>query len=165
MSFVTSTSFAALPIDPGIVSSLLREDDAGHVPRSVIDDQGGSPLRCCLRPSQPGERLALVAFAPLRRWSAARGVDPGPYDEVGPVFLHAAPCRGRDATTFPDWLRVAPRVFRAYSSSGTILGGTLVDAGGDFESAITQHLADPAVALVHARAVAFGCFTFEVRRN
>ncbi|MGW3510169.1 DUF1203 domain-containing protein, partial [Streptomyces sp. NPDC000994] len=30
----------------------------------------GAPLRCCLRRSEPGERIALVSYAPLRRWAA-----------------------------------------------------------------------------------------------
>ncbi|MGW0900758.1 DUF1203 domain-containing protein, partial [Streptomyces goshikiensis] len=36
--------------------------------------------------------------------------------------------------------------------------------GAQIEEALTEAFADPAVALVHLRAVEFGCFLFEVRR-
>jgi Protein of unknown function (DUF1203) len=159
-----TAAFASVAIDPCVVASLLETDDALKPPRYTVDPGGGSPLRCCLQPSRPGERLALVAFAPLRRWAAANEVDPGPYDEVGPIFLHAEECHGREETAYPDWLRDAPRVFRAYSPAGTIMGGTLVEANGEFERAISELLSDAEVAVVHARALAFGCFSFEVRR-
>jgi hypothetical protein len=61
-------------------------------------------------------------------------------------------------------------VFRSYSASGRILAGRL--AGGaetsdaaSAEAILAEVFADPAVAVVHARAVEFGCFTFEVRRG
>jgi Protein of unknown function (DUF1203) len=159
-----STAFAAVAVAPEVVSALLETDDALDAPRYVIDLDGGSPLRCCLQPSLPGDRLALVAYAPLRRWAQDHGVDVGPYDEVGPIFLHAEGCLGREETNFPEWLRGSPRVIRAYSASGAIMGGTLVEAHGGFEAAIGELLSNPEVAVVHARALLFGCFTFEVRR-
>ncbi|GAA3304049.1 hypothetical protein GCM10020295_54180 [Streptomyces cinereospinus] len=73
----------------------LRDaDDAGRVMTAVTDEEGGAPLRCCLRRSEAGERIALVSYAPLRRWAAETGVDPGAYDEQGPVFIHAEDCAG-----------------------------------------------------------------------
>ena len=50
-----------------LLSQLRERDDAGHPPRLLIDQEGGSPLRCCLRRIRPGERVALVAYAPLGR--------------------------------------------------------------------------------------------------
>jgi len=32
--------------------------------RTWDDDEGGAPLRCCLRDSRPGERVALVSVTP-----------------------------------------------------------------------------------------------------
>jgi len=153
------------PIRPDTVAVLLACDDAGRAPRVVIDEVGGSPLRCCLAPTQPGEDVALLSYAPLRRWASAQGIDPGAYDEVGPIFLHRGGCEGVPVGGYPSWLRTAPRVFRAYSSEGTILSGTLVDAGGAFDEKLETLFGDRGVALVHARALAFGCFTFEVRRD
>ncbi|MGO8955818.1 MAG: DUF1203 domain-containing protein [Streptosporangiaceae bacterium] len=161
--------FEVRAIAPHVVRQLLARDDAGSPPRLLTDNQGGSPLRCCLRPSEPDERIALVSYAPLRRWARETGARPGPYDEIGPVFLHPGHCPGRDGTGYPGWLATSHRVLRAYSQDGRILGGRLIDAEPDSspvaaESALARMFADPQVALVHARAVEFGCFTFEVRR-
>ena len=162
-------NFEVRAISADVVRELLRRDDAGNPPRLLTDDEGGSPLRCCLRPAETGERIALVSYAPLRRWARETGAQPGPYDEVGPVFIHPAGCAGPDGTGYPKWLAGGRRVFRAYSAAGGILGGTLFDAGPEPDpaaagAALAELLDDPAVALVHARALEFGCFTFEVRR-
>ncbi len=163
------TGFEVRAISPDVVRELLRLDDAGRPPRLMTDAEGGAPLRCCLRPIRPGERVALVSYAPLRRWARDTGVEPGPYDEVGPIFIHAGPCDGPDGTGYPSALAGRPRMLRAYNASGQILGGRLVE--GDpaespvaVESALAEMLADPHVAVVHGRAVDFGCFTFEARR-
>jgi hypothetical protein len=170
MTSETTVAFRVRAIDPDVLSQLRRRDDAGHPPRLMADADGGSPLRCCLRLSRPGERIALVSYAPLCRWARETGADPGPYDEVGPVFIHPAACPGPDGPGYPAALTGSPRVFRSYSATGRILAGRL--AGGaetsdaaSAEAILAEVFADPAVAVVHARAVEFGCFTFEVRRG
>lgn len=60
-------------------------------------------------------------------------------------------------------------MLRAYSADGRILGGRLTEPEevSDARSAaevLAGMFADPDVALVHVRAVEFGCFTFEIRR-
>jgi hypothetical protein len=170
MSVTTiGTGFEVRAIAPDVVRELLELDDAGKLPRLLTDDEGGSPLRCCLRRSQPGERVALVSYAPLRRWARETGAEPGPYDELGPVFLHAVPCAGPDGTGVPGWLAAGRRVLRGCGSDGRILRGRLVDADPacgpvGVESALAGLFADPEVAVVHGRALEFGCFTFEARR-
>jgi Protein of unknown function (DUF1203) len=175
MVYMTTTDtqagvgFEVRAIAPEVVRQLLAIDDAGNPPRLLTDDDGGSPLRCCLRPAEPGERIALVSYAPLRRWAQQTAAQPGPYDEVGPVFVHVGQCPGPDGTGYPGWLAAGRRVLRAYSADGRILRGRLIDADRGCspvaaESALAEMFADPQVALVHARAVEFGCFTFEVRR-
>jgi hypothetical protein len=164
------TSFEVRAIAADVARELLGRDDAGQPPRLLTDPDGGSPLRCCLRPARPGEQIALVSYAPLRRWARDTGAEPGPYDETGPVFLHRAPCGGPDGTGYPAWMAGGYRVLRAYGHDGGILGGQLIDpdpAGSPVrvESAIASLFADPAVALVHGRALEYGCFTFEVRRT
>ncbi len=166
----TTVAVQVRAIDPGVLSQLRRRDDAGHPPRLVTDEGGGSPLRCCLRLSLPGERIALVSYAPLRAWARETGADPGPYDEVGPVFIHPAACPGPDGPRYPAALTGSARVFRAYSAGGQILAGRLAGSAetsdaASAEAVLAEVFADPAVAVVHARAVEFGCFTFEVRRG
>ena len=157
-------------IEPDALSQLRQRDDAGHLPRIMTDD-GGSPLRCCLRPTRPGERVALVSYAPLRRWARQDpGADPGPYDEVGPVFIHPEPCGGPEQAGFPASLARTHRVLRAYSADGRILGGELMepdpaDPVTSAEAVLTALFSQPEVAFVHLRAVEYGCFLFEVRRS
>ncbi len=163
------TGFEIRAIAPDVLAKLRITDDAGNAPVLVTDADVGAPLRCCLRPSRAGEQIALASYAPLRRWANETGAEPGPYDEVGPVFIHPAPCEGPDGTGYPNWLAAGRRVLRAYRADGRILGGRLVEADAtgspvEAELAIAEMFADPAVALVHGRAVEFGCFTFEVRR-
>lgn len=159
-----TTPLAAHPIPGAVLKDLRTVDDAGRPPVPRTDDEGGAPLRCCLRRSEPGEPVALVSYAPLRRWAAETGADPGPYDEQGPVFIHAAPCTGpAPGTGLP--FTAAHRVLRRYSADGTILGGRLVGTPEAFAPALTEAFADPAVALVHVRAVEYGCFLYEVRRD
>ncbi len=163
------TGFEVRPIAAAVVRELLRRDDLGGRPVLMTDEEGGSPLRCCLRRIRPGERVALVSYAPLRRWARETGAAPGPYDEVGPVFIHPGECDGPAGTGYPAELATSHRVLRAYRADGSILGGHMVraDPNGSpvaVESALAEMFADPEVALVHGRALEFGCFAFEVRR-
>ncbi|WP_416963891.1 DUF1203 domain-containing protein [Streptomyces sp. Agncl-13] len=155
------TTYTPRPIDPTVLKELRSADDAGRRMVPVLDEEGGAPLRCCLRRSEPGERIALVSYAPLRRWAAETGARPGAYDEQGPVFIHAEECAGPAAGSGYPFAN-AHRVLRRYSAEGHILGGELVDALDDevFRNAFD----DPSVALVHVRAVEYGCFLYEVQR-
>ncbi|MFI5871752.1 DUF1203 domain-containing protein [Streptomyces sp. NBC_00377] len=153
----------ARPIAPDTLAELRTTDDAGRPVTPVIDEEGGAPLRCCLRHSEPGELIALVSYAPLRRWAAGTGADPGAYDEQGPVFIHARTCPGPagDGVPFTD----SRRTVRRYSAAGHILGGRLVEDPDGFDAAFAEAFTDPEVALVHVRAVEYGCFLYEVRRS
>ncbi|GHJ37582.1 DUF1203 domain-containing protein [Streptomyces sp. TS71-3] len=160
------------PIEPDALAELRRTDDAGRpcVPYTATEDDAGSPLRCCLEPITSGERIALVSYAPLRRWAAATGARPGAYDEQGPVFIHAEPCDGpaADPDGYPFSRTGALRTLRRYDSDGRIAGGRLLeipeDAVAAFDTALDEAFSDPEVALVHVRAVEYGCLHFEVRR-
>ncbi|OUC96709.1 DUF1203 domain-containing protein [Streptomyces swartbergensis] len=159
-----TTTYPARPIDPHTLKDLRTADDAGRAPAPFTDTEGGAPLRCCLGRSEPGDRIALVSYAPLRRWAADRGVDPGAYDEQGPVFIHAEECAGPVADAGLPFTH-AHRTVRRYSAEGRILGGRLVEEPAGFEQALGEAFDDPAVALVHVRAVEYGCFLYEVRRD
>jgi MFS transporter, DHA3 family, macrolide efflux protein len=163
-----TATYQIMPIEPDVLDQLRQRDDAGNPPRLLVDEEGGSPLRCCLRPIHPGEKVALVSYAPLRRWAAQTGADPGPYDEVGPVFIHPEPCAGYETRDFPAAVAQGRRVLRYYAADGRILGGRLIEpdpSGEVAQAALTELFEDPEVALVHMRALEFGCFTFEARRT
>ena len=98
------------------------------------------------------------------------GADPGPYDECGPVFVHAEDCGGPTfGPGYPVRLHGPRRVLRAYDARGHILGGHLVELprerAEEMDRPLREAFADPAVAVVHVRAVEFGCFLAEVRRR
>ncbi|MFF9770009.1 DUF1203 domain-containing protein [Streptomyces sp. NPDC053086] len=155
------TTHIAHPIAPAALKELRTADDAGRPMAPFTDAEGGAPLRCCLRHSTPGERIALVSYAPLRRWAAETGADPGAYDEQGPVFIHAEECPGPAGGVLP--FTNDHRTLRRYSADGRILGGRLVADPDDFPPALAAAFDDPEVALVHVRAVEYGCFLYEVR--
>ncbi|GAB2816036.1 DUF1203 domain-containing protein [Streptomyces daliensis] len=163
--------YTVLPVDAAALGQLRVTDDAGQpcAPYIATGDDAGSPLRCCLRPITPGERIALVSYAPLRRWAASKGADPGAYDEQGPVFIHADDCGGfTPGEDYPFARPGALRTVRRYSTRGRIAGGRLLeipaDATAGFDAAFDEAFADPGVVLAHVRAVEYGCFHFEVRR-
>lgn len=163
------TTHTVLPIAPAALASLRVRDDAGRPCLPYEDPEGGAPLRCCLRRSRPGESIALVTYAPLRRWAAEAGTDPGAYDEQGPVFVHGEDCGGpAEVTGHPFATPGAQRTARRYDAGGHILGGRVLALGEHpdavIEHALTEAFTDPETALVHVRAAEFGCFLFEVRR-
>ncbi|MFB6839335.1 DUF1203 domain-containing protein [Streptomyces sp. NPDC056361] len=164
-----ATAYAARPIPTAVLAELRASDDAGSAPVPYADAEGGAPLRCCLRSSAVGERIALVSYAPLRRWAAEAGAEPGAYDEQGPVFVHAEECGGpAPSGTYPFERVGALRAVRRYDAGGRIVGGRLLELPEvpreGFDRAFAEAFADPAVTLVHVRAVEYGCFQFEVRR-
>jgi hypothetical protein len=119
-----------------------------------IDPEGGAPLRCCLRDSRPGERIALASVTP-----------PGPqgaYAESGPVFLHADPCGGPDHAGYPDEFRRRIQVFRAYSADGRIVGGRVVRPEDDQEAVAEELLGEADVAYLHSRNLVHGCYMFAI---
>ncbi|MEU1124468.1 DUF1203 domain-containing protein [Streptomyces sp. NPDC005899] len=160
----------ARPIGPHVLEELRTADDAGRPPVPYTTAGDGEPLRCCLRAAAPGERVALVSYAPLRRWAAGTRARPGAYDEQGPVFIHADACGGprADRSGYPFSRAGALRTVRRYDAEGRIAGGRLLEIPDEeergFDEAFAEAFADPEVVLVHVRAVEYGCFHFEVRR-
>ncbi|MFW3459633.1 DUF1203 domain-containing protein [Streptomyces microflavus] len=131
--------------------------------------RGPAPLRCCLRGSEPG---STSPWSPTPRCVAGRPRPggPGAYDEQGPVFIHAEECAGPAPAHqgYPFSRPGALRTVRRYDARGHIAGGRLLEIPAEaekgFDAAFDEAFADPEVALVHVRAVEYGCFHFEVRR-
>lgn len=132
-------------------------DEAGNRLAVQSDSSGGSPLRCCLRESAPGERLLLIAYTPPGTGGA--------YAERGPVFIHAEPCDGYlTPDEYPPALSHRQQVVRAYDQDGQIADGVLA-SDGEHAMAVTRGLlARPDVTLVHLRNVGYGCYNFAVRQ-
>ena len=135
-----------------------RSDETGREVTARADEAGGSPLRCCLRESAPGEELLLIAYTP----PGGRGA----YAERGPVFIHAASCGGYlTPDRFPPELSHREQVVRACNSEGRIADGILASDGEHAVSIIRDLLGQPDVALVQLRSVGYGCYNFAVRRH
>jgi hypothetical protein len=147
------------PIPPGRLQEIRAAgvDEAGNRLSVQTAAEGGSPLRCCLRESAPGERLLLIAYTP----PGTRGA----YAERGPVFIHAEPCGGYlSPDRYPPALSHRQQVARAYDREGRIADGVLVADGERAMTVIRELLARPDVAIVHLRNVGYGCYNFAVRR-
>lgn len=165
MPTTATKTFGTRAIPADVLAELRIRDDSGSLPEPIVEREGGSPLRCCLRSSGRGEDMFLVSYAPLRRWAVETSVDPGPYLETGPVFIHAQACAGPEGDGWPEDYRGLPRVLRAYGANGRIRGGAVVpDGDTDPERFVAEMFADPQVAFIHARALVFGCFTFAIER-
>jgi hypothetical protein len=131
-------------------------DEAGNRLAAQVDAAGGSPLRCCLRETLPGEHVLLIAYTPPGT--------AGPYAERGPVFIHASRCGGYSTPEqYPPELSHRQQVVRAYDHDGRIADGTLVDDGHQAQAVTRELLSQPHIALVHVRNVGYGCYNFSVR--
>lgn len=155
------------PMDADVLRQLRDRDDAGEEPRLVMDEEGGSPLRCCHTRAKPHETVALVSYAPLRRWARETGANPGAYNETGPIFIHPDDCGGPSGNGFPEDMLGDRRVLRYYSMDGRILGGRYVEIKDPtaIEAELDDLYGNPDVAAVHLRAVEYGCFLVETRRT
>jgi len=148
------------PIPPARLQEIRAAgaDEAGSRLTVQADTTGGSPLRCCLRESAPGERVLLIAYTP----PGTRGA----YAERGPVFIHAEPCSSYlTPHRYPPALSHRQQVVRAYDRDGRIADGVLVNDGEHAMTVIRGLLARPDVTLVHLRNVGYGCYNFAVRRS
>ncbi|NLG21348.1 MAG: DUF1203 domain-containing protein [Actinomycetales bacterium] len=142
-------------ISPDELASVHRDgaDAHGHHVTPFEDPTGGEQLRCCLRLSHPGEQIVLISHAPLSAQS--------PWREVGPVFVHAAPCAEWDGSAgLPAWFDDAPRVLRAYTSESAMHypAHRVVAAGEGIAAALEVMFADPDVEQVHVRNLVAQCF-------
>ncbi|MGG5259150.1 DUF1203 domain-containing protein [Phycicoccus avicenniae] len=150
-----------LPLPADELEAVRRDgvDAWGRTVEPSVDDEGGSQLRCCLARSLPGERILLVGHAPL---GSAR-----PWQEVGPVFVHAQACPVVADGTVPAWLDDDARVLRAYDAGGAMRyeHNRLVAAGEGVEAALAEVLAHPEVAEVHVRNLLAQCFVARAVRT
>jgi len=101
----TNSITRTLVFEPIPAAELARiraagRDEAGNRVTPQADREGGSPLRCCLRETRPGEQVLLIAYTPPGT--------AGAYAERGPVFVHADPCGGYATPPEPLSARAEP---------------------------------------------------------
>jgi Protein of unknown function (DUF1203) len=161
-----SIAFRVHAIPPSALAEirLAGHDRFGNELTPIVDAEGGSPLRCCLRRSTPGEELYLIAYRPFSR--------PGPYAEAGPVFVHASPCPGyRENDAYPagyrDWPTMVFRPYRRHAEldcDAIAYDAIQMGDGGTAETLIGAIFADPTIDFIHTRNVYAGCFMFSITR-
>jgi hypothetical protein len=145
------------------LASILERgiDDGGNEIASFTDDDGGWPLRCCLRDSAPGDRLAIIAFSPFA-WSS-------PYRETGPVVVHSDRCPGT-TSGYPSQFDHRDQVVRAFGDDAgrhhtqVYELNRLVPAGDGLEAAVQEILRDDRVEFVHVHNVLSQCYSFTATR-
>jgi hypothetical protein len=155
-SMISTLSFEPIPAGRLQEIRTAGQDEAGNRLTPYVVTDGGSPLRCCLRETRPGDKVLLIAYTP----PGTRGA----YAERGPVFIHADHCGGyQTPDRYPPGLSHREQVVRAYDHHGRIADGVLAANGDRALEVIRDLLARPDVALVHLRNVGYGCYNFAVR--
>ena len=145
------------------LASILDRGTAenGHPITPFTDDDGGWPLRCCLRDSAPGDRLAIIAFSPFP-WT-------GPYRETGPIVVHSEDCPGA-TNGYPSQFDQRDQVIRAFGDDAgrhrtqVYDLNRLVRAGDGLEAAVREALRDDRVEFVHVHNVLSQCYSFTAAR-
>ena len=131
-------------------------DDFGNALQPMIA-QGRHQLRCCLRHSGVGERIALIRYSPFT-WD-------GVYAESGPVFVHVDRCAGYgEPNAFPEAFRGSRRILRAYGPAHSIVDAKIA-VGDGFEPVIAELFAREDVDTIHVRNVEYGCFIASITRD
>ncbi|HWX12826.1 MAG TPA: DUF1203 domain-containing protein [Trinickia sp.] len=146
----------AMPTEAASRVRSAMHDDFGNALSPLISD-GSGPCRHCLRYADSGERLLLFSYKPFAK--------PGPYQEVGPVFVHADGCeRFASEGGFPADFNQRPLVLRPYDAADNVQDSQVFAEAGGAERAARALLENPDVAYVHARSRTRGCYMFRIER-
>jgi len=132
-------------------------DGHGNQLRPFAAAGQGEPLRCCLRYAEAGEQITVISYAPFEQ--------PSVWREVGPVYIHEAPCEGYTPTgQLPEQLATGPSVLRTYRADQTMKyeHNTVVTEEAGLEPIIGRLLCEPDVATIHVRTLAAQCFLYAV---
>jgi hypothetical protein len=151
--------------DPAELRQVLANgiDHGGNPIEPFTDGDGGWPLRCCLTDSQPGDRIAIIAWSPMP-WNGA-------YAETGPIVVHADGCDTADPMSrlrrLPADFDARAMVLRPYGPDRRIAYHRVrhVAAGGSVTDHVEEVLAFDDVDFVHGRNVTGGCYSFTAMRS
>lgn len=143
-----------LPIDVADTARTRLIAGAPHHALITADSPNGYPCRHCLKWAKLGEQMILFPYA---------AVDDGPYQERGPIFVHAEPCsQYAETEQYPEAFRNG-RVVRAYDARKFIIDARVVNGEGP-EAVIKELLENPRAAFLHVRSVGYGCYTMGIER-
>ena len=133
-------------------------DANGQPPLVRVAEGVANPCRHCLGLIAEGDPKLVLAHRPFDR--------PQPYAEIGPIFLHQAPCDRYDGDAPPPWFAfMDPAIVRGYDGEDWIRYDTGdVVRGPEIADACRTILGDPTVAYVHVRSK-FNCFQCRIDRD
>lgn len=136
-------------------------DANGQVPERAVASGDGEPCRHCLEMMKPGETYLVLAERPFASIN--------PYAEVGPIFLHAAPCAAFAGAgdRLPPVLEDSPDyIVRGYDGNERIVYGTgQVTARDDIVGYTEALLSRDDIAFVHVRSARNNCWQARVDRT
>jgi hypothetical protein len=135
-------------------------DANGQAPEVQVSTGGGIPCRHCLDYVAEGEPYLILAYRPFPQLQ--------PYAELGPIFLHAAPCERYPETDRlpPMVLSKEPRLLKGYGANDRIVYGTgEIAASAELPAVAARILARDDVAYVHVRSSLNNCFSCRIERG
>ena len=156
---MTDIRFTSMPTEQAEAYLAAALDANGHEPEIHVSDGGGVPCRHCQQDVAKGERYLILAYCPFPR--------PQPYAEIGPIFLHAEPCR-----RYPDTDRV-PAMFlkresyllKGYDPDDRIVYGIgQIVGSAEIADAASRILGRDEVRYVHVRSALNNCFSCRIDR-
>ena len=150
-------NYRIVPLPTEVADAARQGLAVGATDHALVtaDSPDSYPCRHCLQWAKPGEKMILFPFA---------AVDVGPYQERGPIFVHAQPChRYEETQEYPPQFR-GSRVIRAYDDRKFMIDARIVNGAGP-EAVIEQLLGNPDAAFLHVRSATRGCYTMGVERE
>src|SRR5437899_13086884 len=156
--FMKTSMFQVVPLPTEVGERARGAAQAGAADHTVVisDSPAAYPCRHCLHFAKPGERVILFPYTSIPAGH--------PYSEIGPIFVHAEPCKRYSATCeYPADLRNG-RVLRAYDVNYNMIDAEVVN-GREPEEVIEKLFQNRKTAFVDARSVSRGCFTFRIQRG
>jgi hypothetical protein len=153
-------SIRFIALETALVHSLQagHPDANGLAPERGLAPEDGYPCRHCLGDIKKGEPYLTLAHRPFPA--------PQPYAEIGPIFLHAEPCRrGGGTAAIPAFLDSPRYIVRGYGANDRIVYGTgNVVATGEIPAYAERLLENKNIAYVHVRSASNNCYHCRIER-
>jgi hypothetical protein len=128
-----------------------------EVERVIANAPHAFPCRHCLTDAAVGEELVLLRHDPFAQ--------PGPFREVGPIFVHQRACtRAETGSALPDQLGRRLLALRGYDARERMVACE-VTLGRELAGLVEQLLGRPEVAFLHVRFARAGCFACRIERG
>lgn len=157
---MTEISFSSMPTAEAEAFWAGGADANGQAPEVHVSAGDGVPCRHCQQDVAEGARYLILAYSPFPR--------PQPYAEIGPIFLHAEPCRRYPATERVPAMFLARESYllKGYGGDDRIVYGTgQIVPSAELDSAAAGILARDDVDYVHVRSALNNCFSCRIDRR